>query len=72
MILYLYSMKRPLLFITFIFLMLSCSKDDRGDLVGVKASKFFPNKPQGMVLIPSGSFVMGPLTLMPTWIKTLH
>ena len=40
--------------------MLSCSKDDRGDLVGVKASKFFPNKPQGMVLIPSGSFVMGP------------
>ena len=53
-------MKKNLLFITFIFLILSCSKDDRGDLVGVKASKFFPNKPQGMVLIPSGSFVMGP------------
>ena len=32
--------------------MLSCSKDDRGDLVGVKASKFFPNKPQGMVVHP--------------------
>ena len=39
---------------------MSCSSDDRGDLIGVKSSKFYPNKPQGMVLIPSGSFVMGP------------
>ena len=53
-------MKKNLFFLLLIFFALSCSKDDRGDLVGVKASKFFPNKPQGMVLIPSGSFVMGP------------
>ena len=53
-------MKKNLLLVTFLFLLFSCSKDDRGDLVGVKASKFFPNKPQGMVLIPSGSYVMGP------------
>jgi gliding motility-associated lipoprotein GldK len=55
-----YSMKKNLLLVAFLFLLSSCSKDDRGDLVGVKASKFFPNKPQGMVLIPSGSYVMGP------------
>ncbi len=53
-------MKKNLLLITLTLLIFSCSKDDRGDLVGVKASKFFPNKPQGMVLIPSGSYVMGP------------
>ena len=53
-------MKKNLFLITLTLLILSCSKDDRGDLVGVKASKFFPNKPQGMVLIPSGSYVMGP------------
>ena len=53
-------MKKNLLLVTFLFLLFSCSKDDRGDLVGVKASKFFPTKPQGMVLIPSGSYVMGP------------
>ena len=45
----------------FVFLIsLSCSKGDRGELIGVKANKFFPNKPHGMVLIPSGSFTMGP------------
>ena len=45
----------------FLFLIsLSCSKGDRGELIGVKANKFFPNKPHGMVLIPSGSFTMGP------------
>jgi gliding motility-associated lipoprotein GldK len=27
--------------------------------VGVKGTKFFPDKPSGMVLIPSGSFLMG-------------
>ena len=38
----------------------SCSnKNDRGELVGVKGTKFFPDKPSGMVLIPSGSFLMG-------------
>ena len=38
----------------------SCSnKNDRGELVGVKGTKFFPDKPSGMVLVPSGSFLMG-------------
>ena len=41
-------------------LIISCSKNDRGELIGVKSSKFFPDKPHGMVLIPSGSFTMGP------------
>jgi len=27
--------------------------------VGVKGTKFFPDKPSGMVLVPSGSFLMG-------------
>ena len=38
----------------------SCSKNDRGELIGVKSNKFFPTQPNGMVLIPSGSFTMGP------------
>ena len=38
----------------------SCSnKNDRGELVGVKGTKFFPDKPSGMILVPSGSFLMG-------------
>ena len=51
--------KRLTLIIIF-FLITACSKSDRGELVGVKTNKFFPNKPQGMVLIPSGSYTMGP------------
>ncbi len=30
---------------------LSCSKNDRGELIGVKSNKFFPTQPKGMVLI---------------------
>ena len=51
--------KRLTLIIIF-FLITACSKSDRGELVGIKTNKFFPNKPQGMVLIPSGSYTMGP------------
>jgi len=47
-----------LLFI--VIFIISCSnKNDRGELVGVKGTKFFPDKPSGMVLIPTGSFLMG-------------
>jgi len=47
-----------LLFI--VIFIISCSnKNDRGELVGVKGTKFFPDKPSGMVLSPSGSFLMG-------------
>ncbi len=52
---------RKILFIALLFgIITSCSKNDRGELIGVKSNKFFSDKPHGMVLIPSGSFTMGP------------
>jgi sulfatase modifying factor 1 len=53
---------RKYIFLGLLFFVFGCSKNDRGELVGVKAGKFFSNAPQGMVLIPSGSFTMGPST----------
>ena len=53
-------MKKSLLLLLILGLLFSCSKGDRGELIGVKTAKFFPDKPQGMVLIPSGRFTMGP------------
>ena len=47
------------LLIIVIFISSCSNKNDRGELVGVKGTKFFPDKPSGMVLIPSGSFLMG-------------
>ena len=52
-------MKKLLLFLVISALVVSCSKSDRGELIGAKAEKFFPSQPLGMVLIPSGSFLMG-------------
>ena len=52
-------MKKLLLFLVISALIISCSKSDRGELIGAKAEKFFPSQPLGMVLIPSGSFLMG-------------
>jgi len=37
----------------------SCSKSTRGELTGIEAKKFFPSQPLGMLLIPSGSYLMG-------------
>ena len=34
-------------------------KKSKGELVGVKSKKYYPEKPFGMVLIPGGSFIMG-------------
>tara|TARA_B100001250_G_C19751630_1_gene768026 strand:+ start:1 stop:1482 length:1482 start_codon:yes stop_codon:yes gene_type:complete len=34
-------------------------KKSKGELVGVQAKKYYPEKPFGMVLIPGGSFIMG-------------
>ncbi len=34
-------------------------KKSKGELVGVKGKKYFPEKPFGMVLIPGGSYIMG-------------
>ena len=53
-------MKKRFLILILLCFIYSCSNNDRGELVGVKASKFFSDKPHGMVLVPSGSFTMGP------------
>jgi len=34
-------------------------KSSKGELVGIKGKKYFPEKPYGMVLIPGGAFIMG-------------
>jgi formylglycine-generating enzyme required for sulfatase activity len=42
------------------FLLLSCSSNDRGELVGVQdRPTWYPSEPYGMVFIPQGSFNMG-------------
>lgn len=41
------------------FLVMSCGKNDKGQLVGVEGKKWFPEKPYGMVLVEGGSFIMG-------------
>ena len=53
-------MRKNLFIVLLLGLFISCSKNDRGELIGVKSNKFFSDKPQGMVLVPSGSFTMGP------------
>ncbi|MEX0314667.1 MAG: gliding motility lipoprotein GldK [Allomuricauda sp.] len=47
--------------IAFVFLLASCGSNSKskGELVGVKGKKWYPEKPYGMELIPRGSFVMG-------------
>jgi gliding motility-associated lipoprotein GldK len=52
-------MKKIFLFFVISIFIISCSKSDRGELTGLKSKKFFPDKPSGMTLIPSGSFLMG-------------
>ena len=31
----------------------------KGELIGVKGKKYYPEKPYGMTLIPGGSYIMG-------------
>ena len=52
-------MKKILLFFVVSVFLISCSKSDRGELVGSKGKKFLPDKPSGMTLVPSGSYLMG-------------
>jgi|LWDU01.1.fsa_nt_gi gliding motility-associated lipoprotein GldK len=54
-----FLMKKIFLFFVISIFIISCSKSDRGELTGLKFKKFFPDKPSGMTLIPSGSFLMG-------------
>jgi len=44
-----------------VFLLTSCGSKSRskGELVGVRGKKWYPEKPYGMELIPRGSFIMG-------------
>ena len=51
-------MEKYLLLILSIFLSLSCG-NKRGELIGVKQKKWFPEKPYGMTLIEGGAFIMG-------------
>ncbi len=52
-------MKKLVAFAVVLTLLSSCGKKDRGELVGAKGKKWFPEKPYGMTLIPGGSFIMG-------------
>ena len=52
-------MKNILIVFLFLGVVLSCGRRNQGELVGVKAKKFFPEKPHGMVEVPGGSFIMG-------------
>ena len=51
-------MEKYLILILSIFLFLSCG-NKRGELIGVKQKKWFPEKPYGMTLIEGGAFIMG-------------
>jgi gliding motility-associated lipoprotein GldK len=53
-------MKKFIAFTAILSLLISCGKSgDKGELVGVKGSKWHPEKPFGMTLVPGGSFIMG-------------
>ncbi len=53
-------MKKFIAFTAILTLLIGCGKtSDKGELVGVKGSKWHPEKPYGMTLIPGGSYIMG-------------
>ncbi len=45
--------------ILFLLLLISCGGNKKGELIGVKQKKWFPEKPYGMTLIDGGAFIMG-------------
>ena len=51
-------MKKYLLIVLSTFLYLGCG-NKRGELIGVKQKKWFPEKPYGMTLVEGGAFIMG-------------
>lgn len=53
------SSSKGLFMAVFAFLVISCGKSDKGQLVGVEGKKWYPEKPYGMVLVKGGSFIMG-------------
>tara|TARA_B100000787_G_scaffold169695_1_gene161782 strand:+ start:22523 stop:23902 length:1380 start_codon:yes stop_codon:yes gene_type:complete len=53
-------MRKTILYAFIAVIIYGCGSNDRGELVGVKTkTKWFAEKPFGMVSIPSGSFTMG-------------
>jgi len=52
-------MKKTILLIIVLAFFTSCGSKDKGELIGVKAKKWHPEKPFGMTLIPGGAFIMG-------------
>ncbi len=52
-------MKRLLIVTLVVLSVLSCGKKNRGELIGVKQKKWFPEKPYGMTLVEGGAFIMG-------------
>ena len=57
-------MKKILQVVIVVLIAFSCGsngglKKSKGELVGVKGKKYYPEKPFGMVLVPGGSFIMG-------------
>ena len=52
-------MKNLLLLLTVLIIFSNCSSGDKGELVGVRGKKWRAEKPFGMVLVPSGAFVLG-------------
>ena len=51
-------MKKIIVFIFALMLIYSCG-NKRGELIGVKEKKWFPEKPYGMTLVEGGAFIMG-------------
>lgn len=52
-------MKKLLILAVSSLFLYSCGSGDRGQLVGVKGKKWYPEKPYGMALVPGGAFIMG-------------
>ena len=52
-------MKKTIFVITVLAFLASCGSKDKGELIGVKAKKWHPEKPYGMTLVPGGAFIMG-------------
>ncbi len=53
------DIKKILVLLTIFVAVVNCGSKDRGELVGVKGKKWYPEKPYGMELIPGGAFIMG-------------
>lgn len=51
-------MKKVVIFFFALLFIYSCG-NKRGELIGVKQKKWFPEKPYGMTLIEGGAFIMG-------------